>query len=131
MGLKTLKDFPSQYFKACQFYIVDQGSLDRENAIKDEELSKICKKYFVLGYEHLLNDLRQEAINWIKWFDLHSNPDEVYKQETRSSEEAYFYAKIDLESINRKDAIEIIRSRIAIRDWIKYFFNITEEELKP
>jgi len=76
--------------------------------------------------------IRKSAIEWIKWLDLHSKIEEVYKNETKSSDEAY-YCIIDkklLENVDKESARHLIRERQAIKQWIKYFFGIAEEDLK-
>ena len=82
--------------------------------------------------QDIKSDLIELAIEWIKWLDLHSKIEEVYKNETKSSDEAY-YCIIDkklLENVDKESARHLIRERQAIKQWIKYFFGIAEEDLK-
>lgn len=76
--------------------------------------------------------LRDVAIEWIRWFDANSDTIKVYNNETRSSDEAYMVIE-DQEFLHKCDidtAKRIVSNRKTIRDWIKHFFNISEEDLK-
>jgi len=71
-----------------------------------EEDGTISRCYFINGRE-LKIELKKEAIKWIKEF-------------------------LNLRSINWSADFEFqdYSKRVAIIDWIKYFFNISDEEIK-
>lgn len=84
------------------------------------ELKTLKEIEFMLNPPQIVNDdcsdefkfvnsgnLRQEAIKWIK---EHNNPQKRYR-------ESY-------------DAEMTERERLCVSRWIKYFYNITEEDLK-
>ena len=66
----------------------------------------ICSPVGVDDYEYIKYILRQEAINWVKELK---------------------YAGIDSMPIQNKEAEE---NAELIKEWIKRFFNLTEEDLK-
>ena len=68
-------------------------------------------------YEHLtdaqINEARQEAFKWIK--ELKETPED--------------YVQLDNEQCF-KIGFEHQQEKVAVIEWIKHFFNITDEELK-
>ncbi len=66
-------------------------------------------------------DLKNVAIAWIKALDS----DYPIASDFESSDISTFEASLDLQKLMSEDCI-----REAIIEWIKYFFNITEKDLK-
>lgn len=82
--------------------------------------------------EEAREQLKKEAIKWCKWLDKNQDIKQVYEEETRSLREVYslILDPQKLKETEMKMAREIVFKRPAISGWIKYFFNIKEEELK-
>jgi hypothetical protein len=85
------------------------------------------KTYGYKGKVYSTDELKEEAIKWIKecakdnLIDLSLLEQTTNKQEYYSIQSKQFIEKIPLEG--QKTAIALI-------GWIKHFFNITEEDLK-
>jgi len=105
MELKTLKDLP-HYISKFKFEKIETPI-----------------KAFQRGYPHFLfiGELRQEAIKWIKELKKEIVPtkDEIKIKDIKEIDKISLYILFKEKSIENRARIE----------WIKYFFNITEEDL--
>lgn len=140
MELKTLKDIDFNFLKLkchdCGYFI---GEFHNENC--DEVTCKYChsqalscdckqtdKFHTIIGTKGMdfrpeiitRDELREEAIRWIKELEKYEIPikigyDEHFKQDIR---------------VVRKNQPQGDIEAYHIRIWIKHFFNITEEDLK-
>ena len=99
MGLKTLKDF--EYHWKCEF---------------DDTLVKE-------------NDLRKEAIKWIKRMKNELHVDEYNEEQDYQKVTCYFHEGNTGYSWMNGVGWECEKCEGNI-DWIKHFFNITKEDLK-
>jgi hypothetical protein len=125
MALKTLLDIAGMYGGKS---IGDVEPLRKNfGTMSDEE---IMETVHVLN--HLWTDLRQSAIEWIKWFRNNLDIKKIYETTNMSSSELYAVA-VDKETVKKWDIEQARRlsvQRDAIARWIIDFFNITEEDLK-
>lgn len=78
-----------------------------------------------------IEDLKAEAIAWIKWFNRNSDAVDIYENETKPTD-LVLSNIIDKDNFIKeckKEALDLSYKRCAINAWIKHFFNITSEDL--
>ncbi len=77
------------------------------------------------------SDLRQAAIEWVKWLTEHSQAEIVFN-EVKSSAEAYaaVYDRKFLRDRDNFNASRLRNKRLAAKEWIMEFFNLTEKDLE-
>jgi hypothetical protein len=103
--LKTLKDFKCECY-GCQDY--GRHIVEKNGAICFEENEQSAVNVF---------ELRSDAIKWIK--------------ELRDLPEVAYYKRYNLPDYQLSENVDGVNRGITdVIEWIKHFFNITEEELK-